>query len=268
MARTIDTITYDITANLTTSFALSTSAVAEWRLWVGCVAYAIYLFEIVLDKFKEEMEADAKKEVAGTLTWYNDKCYAFQLGRELQVNTSNGLLGYPSEIESDRIIKIASVNVGSDGSTLVFRVAKNDEDHNVVPLSAIEVLNFKNYIDAIKFAGTKSSIISTTADEVKYQLKVYYNPAYPVDTLQASILTELEGFKTSQRFGGVIYRHKLLEAVTTVPGVVTAKLILLQRKGSDDSGFTDIDTMATLHAGYFNYTTDSTIVMTSINDIE
>lgn len=52
MARTIQQIEGSITERLQTAFSLSTSAASEWRLWVHCVAYCIYCFEIVLDAFK------------------------------------------------------------------------------------------------------------------------------------------------------------------------------------------------------------------------
>ena len=115
MARTIEQIKESITESLKATFTLSTSAAAEWRLWVHCVAYAIYMFELVLDAFKAEMDADAEKEVAGTLTWYNDKCYEFQMGHELVFDTVTGLLEYEQADEAARVIKIASVNVAEDG---------------------------------------------------------------------------------------------------------------------------------------------------------
>ena len=96
MARTIEQIEKSITERLKVSFTLSTSAASEWRLWVHCMAYGIYLFEIVLDTFKKEMDEDAEKEVAGTVTWYNDKCYEFQMGHELVFDTVTGLLEYPT----------------------------------------------------------------------------------------------------------------------------------------------------------------------------
>lgn len=266
MARTIEQIKESITESLKATFTLSTSAAAEWRLWVHCVAYAIYMFELVLDAFKAEMDADAEKEVAGTLTWYNDKCYEFQMGHELVFDTVTGLLEYEQADEAARVIKIASVNVAEDG-TIFFRVATKDEEGKVVPITSNQLLNFKNYIDAIKFAGTKSTVISTDADEVRYQLTVYYNPANPVETVRLNVLSALEEFKTSQKFGGVIYRHKMLEAVTSVNGVVTAKLVSLARKGTEDADFIDIDTISYLHAGYYNYTEDSTLTLISINDI-
>lgn len=266
MARTIQQIEESITGRLQATFSLSTSAASEWRLWVHCVAYCIYSFELVLDAFKREMDADAEKEVAGTLTWYNDKCYEFQMGHELVFDTVTGLLEYEKVDESARVVKIASVNVAED-NTIMFRVATEDEEGKIVPLTSNQLLNFKNYIDAVKFAGTKSEIISTDADEVKYDIKVYYNPANPVDTVRETVLASLEEFKTSQKFGGVIYSHKMLEAVTTVTGVVTAKMLSLSRKGTEDADFIPIDTMAYLYAGYFNYAGDSRLEMVSINDI-
>ncbi len=266
MARTIEETKQSITDNLQASFSLSTSAVAEWRLWVHCVAYCIHVFEVVLDVFKAEMDADAEREVAGTLTWYNDKCYGFQMGHELIFDDVTGLLRYETVDEAAQVIKIASVNVAED-NTVFFRVATKDEDGKIVPLSSRQLLNFKNYIDAIKFAGTKSQVISTDADEVRYSIRIYYNPASPVDGVRESVLAALEEFKTSQKFGGVIYSHKLTEAVASVSGVVTVKLVSLERKGSEDSEFTPIDIMAYLHAGYFNYTEDSQLEMVSINDL-
>lgn len=266
MARTIEQIKTSITERLQATFALSTSAAAEWRLWVHCVAYGIHLFEVVLDTFKSEMDADAEKEVAGTVTWYNNKCYEFQMGHELVFDTVTGLLEYGKVDEAAQVIKIASVNVAED-NTIFFRVATQDESGKIVPLTSNQLLNFKNYVDAIKFAGTKSQVISTDADLVKYAVKAYYNPANPVDVVRDSVLASLEEFKTSQKFGGVIYSHKLLEVVTAVSGVVTAKLVSLSRKGTEDEDFVPIDTMATLHAGYFNYTEDSELEMVSINDI-
>lgn len=266
MARTVEQIEQSITESLQASFSLSSSSAAEWRLWTHCVAYAIYLFEVVLDTFQSEMDADVEKEVAGTVTWYNDKCYEFQMGYELTFNSTTGLLEYEKEDTSAQVVKIASVSV-SDDNTIIFRVATEDDEGNIVPLTSSQLLNFKNYVDAIKFAGTKSQVISTDADDVRYEIKVYYNPANPVDTVREAVLEALEEFKTSQKFGGVIYTHKMLEAVTAVTGVVTAKMVSLSRKGTDVEEFVDIDTLAYLYAGYFNYTDDSTLEMISINDI-
>lgn len=268
MARTITVIENSIEERLAASFELSSSAAAEWRMWVHCMAYAIYLFELTLDFFRAEMDADADKEVAGSLTWYNKKCYEFQMGYELKFSTVTGLLGYETIDESAQVVKVASVDVATD-STLMFRVATQNDNGDIVPLSSNQLLNFKNYIDAIKFAGTKSQVISTDADLVRYALKVWYNPATPVATVESGVLDALSRYRTEQRFGGVIYRHEMLDAVTQVDGVVTAKLLSLTRKGTEDAEWETIDVRGVLQAGYFDYDTENcSLELVSINDLE
>lgn len=264
MARTIATIEKNITDKLEVDFDLSTSAVSEWSLWVHCVAYCIYVFELILDAFKSEMDADANRSVAGTVSWYNEVCYEFQLGDELIFDETTGLLSYATEDEEARIVKIAAVNV-TDG-VIIIRVATEDGG-NIIPLTDVQVLDFKNYIDAIKFAGTNTSVISTEADDVKYNLTVYYQPSSPVADVEAAVLAALEDFKTAQKFGGVIYEHKLIDAVINVSGVVTASLTYFAYKAAEDVDFVAIDTLAQLHAGYFNFTDDSTLTLTSIYDV-
>lgn len=264
MARTVEQIEKTITERLSASFNLSTSAVAEWRLWVHCVAYAIHLFEVILDMFRKEIQEAADKLVVGTLTWYNNKCYEFQDGYQLEFNNSTGLLEYPVSDEQARIIKIAAVNAENGG--LYFRVATTNSTGEVIPITDVQMINFKNYIDAIKFAGTRSTVISTTGDQIHYIIRVFYDPATPVAMVNEDVLESLTEFKTSQRFGGVIYRHRLLEAVTTVSGVVTAEIILLERKAMDSPVFVPVGAYSYLHAGYFNYTDDSELELVSIND--
>ena len=268
MARTINEIELSIRNRLSASFDLSTSAAAEWRMWTHCVAYCIHLFEIVLDHFKEEMDADVQREVAGSLTWYNEQCYEFQLGHELVFSTVTGRLGYESEDENSKIVKIASVDTADDG-TLMFRVATMDDNGNIIPLTSGQMLNFIDYVNSIKFAGTKSQVISTNADLVKYAVKVWYNPATPVDVIRTGVEDSLAKFRVAQRFGSVIYRHKMMEAVTSVSGVVTAKILSLYRRGTEDAEWQEIDIVSNLYAGYFDYDQEScSLELLSINDLE
>ena len=176
MARTISEIEASIEQRLNASFELSTSAAAEWRMWTHCVAYCIHLFELTLDIFKKEMDDDAKREIAGSLTWYRRKCFDFQNGHELRFSTVTGLLEYETLDEEAQVVKVASVSV-SDTNTLVIRVATLDNNGETVPLASQQTQNIKDYIDAIKFAGTKTQVISTDADLVRYSIQVWYDPA-------------------------------------------------------------------------------------------
>lgn len=264
MARSIGEIEKTITENLDTKFSLSTSSSAEWLLWVHCFAYCIHLFEITLDLFKSEIEKAAQKAVAGTISWYNDKCYEFQMGYKLSFNTNTGQLEYENYDETARIIKTAAVNTSED--TVIFRVATQDERGAIIPLNNEQLLNFSNYIDAIKFAGTRTSIISTTADSLRYDMTVYYDPVNPSSVIELLVSDALEKFKTSQRFGGIIYRHKFVETITSINGVITVQLDELSKKGAGDTDFANIEAFAYLNAGYFDYSGDCVLSLLSVNE--
>lgn len=265
MARSIQTIEKNITDTLKVSFKLSTSKAAEWKTWVHCIASAIYLFELILDAFKTEMDKQAETMYTGSLTWYNDICYKFQYGYELIYNENTGRYGYSVIDETAQIIKIATVS--AINGTLVFKVATMDADGNIIPLSDIQLIGFRNFLDVMAFAGTKISVISTNPDSVVYELIVYYDPATPLNKLENDLSESLNNYKISQKFGGVIYRHKFIEAITRTKGVITAKVNALKRKGAIESVYIDIDTRAELYAGYFDYSPDCVINYININEL-
>lgn len=265
MVRSIQTIEKNITDTLKVNFKVSTSKVAEWKIWVHCIASAIYVFELILDTFKTEMDKQAETMYTGSLTWYNDICYKFQYGYELVYNEQTARYGYNTIDETAQIIKIATVS--AINGTLVFKVATMDADGNIVPLSDIQLISFRNFLDVMAFAGTKISIISTNPDSVLYNVTVYYDPVSPLDTLKSELSESLNNYRVSQKFGGVIYEHKFIEAITQTKGVVTTKVNSLKRKGSIESVYIDIDTRAELYAGYFDYSPDCIVNFVNINEL-
>lgn len=265
MARSIDEIKESITANLKTKLTLSGSKVAEWQLWAWAVAVALHTFEVIIDKFRAEIETITNELRPGTLKWYTEQCYRFQNGHELRFDENTALLGYVTDDPASRIVAIASV--GEVGGSVIFRVAKSDKG-TIVPLSELERLNFKNYIDAIKFAGTKTGVVSTTEDKIRYRADVYYDPVYPSSMVEQRVAEALAAFKLEQVFGGVIYSQRFVDAVMAAPGVITAKLHAISRKGASDTDFVPIDVSATLEAGYFNYADDSVLIFKSIKDLQ
>jgi len=266
MARSIEQIKQSITGNLMTSLNLSTSATAEWKVWVHAVSYAIYAFEVILDLFKKEMEDVANTVVPGSLTWYSEMCYRFQYGHELLFNRTTAELYYETEDQGAKVVKIASVK--EIDRTLLIKVATKNEEGTIVPLSDIQLLNFKNYIDSIKFAGSVTEVVSTEPDIVRYDVKVYYDPAMPTPTLEENIMASLDTFRTEQWFGGMIYSQGFIDAIMRVPGVITVKLVTLDRKGSHDEDFIPVGVRSDLYAGYFNYVEeDNNMELININDL-
>ena len=244
---------------------LSTSAVAGWRLWTFVVASAIHAFEVILDLFRAEVETITNKVAPGTERWLAEMCYRFQNGHELLFDEKTAQLYYAQDDEAARIIKVVAIVSGR--KKILIKVAKQDKEGLIVPLSADELHNFTGYIEAIKFAGIAISIISTPADLIRYRLEVYFDPFTPIATTRQNIQDALEAFKTARSFDAKFYPERLVEKIMAAEGVTTAKLRGVERKGATEPDFVTVEIVDELAAGYFEYSDDSTLTMTSIKDL-
>ena len=259
MARTIKEIQDSIIDSLQqeSGLSLSTSKVAEWRLWTYVFAVVVHTFEIILDIFRKEVDTLVEKVTPGTVRWYAEMCYRFQNGHELLFDDEKAMLYYPEDNPDARIIKVVAIR--EETNRLVIKAAKRDSDGNIVPLSPEERYNFTGYIDAIKFAGVDTTIVSTTEDKIRYNLEVYYDPA---------VSAALDTFKSSQGFDSMIYRQRFIDAVMDVPGVTTCNLLAMERKGATDEDFSPVDICAELESGYFEYDVTSRLVFKSVKELE
>ncbi len=262
MARTIAQIQEAIKNDLSERLpGLSTSKVGEWSLWQYIVAVAIHSFELILDLFRKEMDELTDKITPGTLRWYAEMCKRFHNGEELLFDEKTALLYYKNQDDStNAIIKVAAVSevtviTGGVSETKLFIKVAKEEGGKITELSADEKYNFNNYIEAIKFAGCQTEVISTKADQIRYRMTVYHDPAIPHNDVEDGVKAALEAYKTSIDFDGVLYTQQLIDAVMGVKGVTTVDLPLLQHhrfKDAEDE-WNDVGTHASLDAGYFEY---------------
>ena len=256
MARKINEIENSIQDKLT-NLGFSKSNAAEWKTWTHCFAYVIYTFELILDSFRKEMDKKAEGMHTGSLAWYNEMCFRFQMDDALLFDNRTARVYYEKEDEQKKIIKAAAVTV--NGQELLFRVAKTT-DNVLKELDSAELTQFAAYLDMIKFAGTQTTLISEKPDSVTYRITIYFDPAFVSDTLPAAIIASLDAYKAEQKFGGVIYRHKVLEAVTCVPGVTTASVDSLKYRTSHSDATREVETFAELHAGNFEFDHENSII--------
>lgn len=111
MARTINEIQNEIITSLNgkKDISLSTSKVAEWRLWTYVIAVAIHSFELILDVFKSEVDTQTNKITPGTVRWYAEMCYRFQNGHELLFDENTAMLYYQTNDPDAQIIKVVAI---------------------------------------------------------------------------------------------------------------------------------------------------------------
>lgn len=266
MARTINEIQQTMMDGIVAERPdLSSSAAAEWRLWTRVVATAIYLFEVVLDRFRTEVDETADKIAPGTVRWYIEQCRRFQDGHELLFDEKTAQLYYAEDDPEARIIDVVAVTEGADA--LSIKVATLDDQNRIVPLSADQLRNFAGYIDAIKFAGVEVTVVSTTADAVRYDMEVFYDPTVPATTVRERVVNALDAFRTGADFNATLYRQRFIAAVMAAEGVVTVDLKKLERKGASAEAFQTVAVADELEAGYFDYTDDSTLSFTSAGSL-
>lgn len=245
---------------------LSTSKVAEWRLWTYIVSVAIHTFELILDLFRKEVDELTSRITPGSETWYKEMCLRFQNGHELLFDNESAMLYYEVDDPDARIVKIVAVKSAAEINhrQISFKVAKVDNDSKVVPLTEDELYNFTGYVQAFKFADDPVDIVSTTSDKIRYNLEVFYEPAIPVTIVRDNILRVLSDFRLSLDFNAMFYPQRLLDVLLSVKGVVTADLKEISRKGATDPDFEVVGVMSELQSGYFEYDNDCVLIMTSI----
>lgn len=267
MARTIEHIQQEMIADLQagTGIALSTSKSAEWRLWTYVIAVCIHSFEIVLDLFKKEVDAQTDRITPGTARWYAEMCYRFQDGHELLFDDKTAMLYYERPDAEAQIIKVVAIR--EETRKLIIKAATNNREGKIVALSQEQLCNFANYIDVIKFAGVDINVVSIKEDKIRYSMEVYFEPAMPAEMVRAHILAALEDYKVSLGFDSRIYRQRFIEAATRTDGVVTCNLLSLERKGATDESFQSVDLFAELESGYFEYDKDCLVTMKSIKEL-
>jgi len=234
---------------------LSTSAVAEWKIWTYIMAVAVKLVKVIINAFTADIMVKITNTRVGSLPWYASESKKFEYGNHL-ILLSDGSLGYLIPNPELRIISNAAVTENTETGDVYIKVCKINESGVLVKLDDAELLAFKNYINDIKTAGTKISIISYDADYIKYNMVVYYNLGYDPVALKAEVLAALETYKVNLDFNGTVYKYKLLEAILEVPGVVTVNTTLMQSRAYNGS-YTDMGTKTELASGYFNFASES-----------
>ncbi len=238
----------------TLSNATSTSKVANWRLWVWIISFAIWVHE----KFVSQ---NAENSRPHTIRWYQEQAYSFIDGCPLIWENgqfyfdTNGLTA--EEIAQRKIIARCAVLESNDGE-LVFKIGKNNAG-SIEPLSPAELIRFTKFLNDIKDAGNILRIINEVADLLKLTITAYVDvemidldngkqlnvsgDVYPVVDAVNSYLENLE-------FNGAFVREFLRGKIQAADGVKLVTLVDAQWKYAAFP-FDTIGEWKVPEAGYF-----------------
>ncbi len=243
----------------------SKSKFAIWRVWTYVIANIIHVFENIISKNKSEIEDNLSRRKYGQLDWYVRLAYDFKLGYTLRFNNETGELEYLqyeafTEGTDIEVIKRVSVVENKDTNALTLKVATIDNDGNLAPLDMDLLLQFKNYMEDVKIAGTSLEVISLPADNIIIASDIYFNPIYSVDTIKANLKETLNKYRADFNFSGKLLRNNLLELMRNTEGVEDVIFSTLQ--GKQGETIKDIIRDYEVLSGYFNY------ISTDLSDID
>jgi hypothetical protein len=240
------------------ALGLSSSAVAEWKLWRDAMVTVLLVCLGALEIIRVSIEKTVSSQHVGTLWWYQSICLQFQLGHHLMVD--NGVVKYAVDAPAARIVKYAAVIETTEKIVLV-KVAK-EVGGNPVKLSAAELASFATYIDARRMPGAFVNVSSLDADVLYYYIQVKPQGGYDTALLLTTINERLNRYKTSFKFNSIVYLSHVIEIIEGTDGVngVNVQIATITPAGSVLVNDLMVLPYVELNAGYFSIDPSSTII--------
>lgn len=244
MARTIEEINTQIINTIEGDERLndlnSPSKTAIWRLFSYVIAVCIWTLEVLFDAHKTEVDTAILELKPHSARWYRSKALAFQYGFDLIDETDRfDNEGFTDEqIEDSKIIKYAAVTENEDESRLIIKIA-TEQGEELSPITQAESDAFTAYIQEVKDAGVRLTIINYLPDRLYLDMDVYYDPLV-LDGEGNSIVSggkpvedAVKAYMKELPFNGQLVIAHLVDWLQKVPGVEIPHVNLVQTSWID-----------------------------------
>ncbi len=266
MARTIQEIQNLILQAKAQESALeslnSTSKVAIWRLWVYIIAVAIWSLEKLFDQHRADIDKRLAELKPHTARWYRSKALAFQYGFDLLPDSDkfNNQGHTEKAIEASKIVKYSAVIESKNEGRLIVKIA-GEQGEQLQPITDAQKQAFEAYLQEIKDAGVRLSVVNYQPDILHLQMKIVYDPLV-LDSNGQSIIhatkpveKAIKDYLKRLPFNGELVLAHLIDALQQAEGVKIPHLVLAQSKNITSSGeygaFETIEINKIPTAGYF-----------------
>ncbi|WP_228377040.1 nucleotidyltransferase [Chryseobacterium sp. FH2] len=280
MARKIEEIQQSILFAKNTEQALSdlstTSKTGIWQLWIYIVSVAIWTLETLFDKHKDEVNDALAQLTPHSPRWYRNKALAFQDGFALikdsdvfrsdyyDIQTNKWIPATEEQIQNSKIIKYSAVTEAELESRLIIKIA-TEKDNELSPISNDKKVNFEKYINEIKDAGVRITVVNYEPDILKLQLKIFRNPLV-LDANGTRIMSGSGGNKPVKEaiqqymkelpFNGELVLAHLVDKLQKIEGVEIPHILGASTRWIDSStgeygSFSGIDVKKIPSSGYF-----------------
>lgn len=222
------------TAERSVNELTSTSKLSVWRQFVWAVAYAIFMFEQILDRVKTDVEERIAATRPHTKSWYREKALAFQYGHALVPETdyydNSGLT--IDEVESSKIVaNAASVKTIISGAGALRLKTVRAVGDEWAPLTEAQLEALTDYMNTISDAGTTVLVTSDVADDVKMVIDAYYDPqvigadgARLDGSDNEPVINAIRSFLKSIEFNGSLVLSKLEDEINSLHGFEVSQI--------------------------------------------
>ncbi len=240
----------------------STSKVAIWRLWVYIIAVAIWSLEKLFDQHRADIDKRLAELKPHTARWYRSKALAFQYGFDLLPDSDKfNTQGHTEEaIEASKIVKYSAVIESKNEGRLIVKIAGEQGDQ-LQPITDAQRQSFEAYLQEIKDAGVRLSVVNYQPDILHLQMKIVYDPLV-LDSNGQSIIHATKPVEEAIKeylkrlpFNGELVLAHLIDALQQAEGVKIPHLVLAQSKNITSNGeygaFETIEISKIPTAGYF-----------------
>lgn len=231
------------------SFDEQFSTVSFENILIDFFARVFYVFELLFDNHKAEVSDIILQQKPHSLTWYRNKALAFQYGFDLYDDTDVFINeGYTDEqIAASKIIKYSAVTEAVNESRLIIKIATEDSNGDLAPISEAEKESFDAYVDEARDAGVVVTIINYLPDILRLTLKIYYDPLVLSSTGVAitganggkkPVEIALKEFMRELPFNGELILASLIDKLQKTEGVKIPHLINAASSWIDSAGIT------------------------------
>ena len=240
----------------------STSKVAIWRLWVYIIAVAIWSLEKLFDLHRADIDKRLAELKPHTARWYRSKALAFQYGFDLFTDSDkfNNTGHTEEQIEASKIVKYSAVVESPNEGRLIVKIA-GEQGEQLQPITDAQKQAFEAYLQEIKDAGVRLSVVNYQPDVLHLQMKIVYDPLV-LDSNGQSIIHATKPIETAIKdylkrlpFNGELVLAHLIDELQQAEGVRIPHLVLAQSKHIGTNGnygaFEAIEISKIPTAGYF-----------------
>jgi len=252
----------------------STSKVAIWRLWVYIIAVAIWSLEKLFDQHRADIDKRLAELKPHTARWYRSKALAFQYGFDLLPDSDKfNNVGHTEEaIEASKIVKYSAVIESKNEGRLIVKIA-GEQGEQLQPITEPQKQAFEAYLQKIKDAGVRLSVVNYQPDILHLQMKIVYDPLV-LDSNGQSIIhatkpveEAIKSYLKRLPFNGELVLAHLIDVLQQAEGVKIPHLVLAQSKNITSGGgygaFETIEISKIPTAGYFTIDNFNDIIYTS-----